>query len=80
MVQSAQRATTIVQTDLVRKARPRKSVDFQDVVEKLDQLKGPAPNFRDSRGLFHAGEVMTDMMAASPMAQKLHESIQTLYG
>jgi len=25
-------------------------------------------------------EVMTDMMAASPMAQKLHESIQTLYG
>jgi indolepyruvate decarboxylase len=25
-------------------------------------------------------EVMTDMMAASPMAAKLHESIQTLYG
>jgi indolepyruvate decarboxylase len=25
-------------------------------------------------------EVMTDMMAASPMAQRLHESIQTLYG
>ncbi len=25
-------------------------------------------------------EVMTDMMAASPMAQQLHESIQTLYG
>jgi indolepyruvate decarboxylase len=25
-------------------------------------------------------EVMTDMMAASPMAQKLHDSIQTLYG
>ena len=25
-------------------------------------------------------EVMTDIMAASPMAQKLHDSIQTLYG
>jgi indolepyruvate decarboxylase len=25
-------------------------------------------------------EVVTDMMAASPMAMRLHESIQTLYG
>ena len=25
-------------------------------------------------------EVMTDMMAASPMALKLHEAVQTLYG
>ena len=25
-------------------------------------------------------EVVMDMMAASPMAQRLHESIQTLYG
>ena len=25
-------------------------------------------------------EVMTDKMAASPLALKLHESIQTLYG
>ena len=77
MTESAERAATVVQTDFVRKARPRKSVDFQDVVEKLDQFIGAGTNSPDCRGLFHRRKVMTNMMdAASGRTDDVVETVE----
>jgi hypothetical protein len=65
MAETAERAATVVQADFVRKARPRKRVDFQDVVEKLDQFLAPAANIAYLGGLFHRRKVMTNMMDAT---------------
>jgi hypothetical protein len=42
VLESAQDAATIVQSDAVRKPSPGKRVDFFDVVQELDQLIGGA--------------------------------------
>src|ERR1700687_3750670 len=65
MSQTAKRAAAVVQTHLVRKARPRKRIDFQDVVEKLDQFVGSGTDLGDGSGLFYPRKVMTDMMDAA---------------
>jgi len=41
VLEPAQRAATVVQANPMRKSRPGKSVDLQDVVQEFDQLEGP---------------------------------------
>jgi hypothetical protein len=41
--ETAKRLAIAVQHDLVRKLRPRKRVRFENVAQKLYELKGPLP-------------------------------------
>ena len=55
----AQRAATVVQSDLMREPGPGKRLDLQDVVQELDQLEGSRANLLDRVGLLDGVEIVS---------------------
>ncbi|CAM2160010.1 hypothetical protein PT2222_60424 [Paraburkholderia tropica] len=63
--QRAQRATTIVQPDLVRKRRPRKFAHLQDVVNEFDEFVGVAAHGVGVARLIGGREMVAHVMHAT---------------
>ena len=64
--ETAKRLAIAVQHDLVRKLRPRKRVRFENVVQKLYELKGPCPDPPDLVGLLDRVQVEANLVCATP--------------
>src|SRR5438270_12694494 len=65
MLQPAQRAATIVQTDPMRKPGPGKGIDLQDVVKEFDQLEGSRADLLDLVGLLYGIEIVAHVVDAA---------------
>ena len=64
--ETAKRLAIAVQHDLVRKLRPRKRVRFENVAQKLYELKGPCPDPPDLVGLLDRVQVEANLVCATP--------------
>ena len=58
-------AAAVVQSDAVRKPRPRKRLDLLDVVQELDDFEGARPDVLDVRRLLDGVEIISDVVDAA---------------
>lgn len=65
MLESAQGAAAVVQSDPMRKSGPGKSVDLLDVMQEFDQLEGPRADLPDLVGLLYRVKIVPHVVDAA---------------
>src|SRR5882757_1667183 len=65
MLEPAQRAAAVMQPDAMRKSRPGEGVDFQDVVQELDDLVRALANLGHLRGLLDGIKIIAHVVNAA---------------